>query len=114
MQPKQVEIFNASKSDLQKLNELKAEFLDQIDRIVKNNGYAITKQEGEEAKKRLHSSIQHITKQDQSRVINEKDWKTIMNLIHSVIKQDKQVLLKVIDGGIGVEEVFSGKIFYFE
>jgi hypothetical protein len=110
------ELFTPFAEDIMALRKAEQQFSDEIDRIYNNRHYSISKKEAEEAKARLKTATRIITKEhDYSRKLNDQDRQRIWALIDNLItKENVTILLRKIEGEIGIEEVISGKKFLFK
>ena len=108
--------FTAVETDLVQLNNTVDMFFEVVDRIIANKDYSISKKDGNAAKQRMKSALNILHKRnDHGNKLCEKDMIQIYNMVDEVrSKSNSKMLLQQIDGGIGIEEAFRGKQFYFE
>jgi hypothetical protein len=101
-------------TDLLRLRRVKDEFIEQIDRVLHNNNYNITRNNADSAKLKIESALHLITGDDDLiGKLSAKDLSRIVNLVTDVVDGRRKVVQFMrVEGAI--EEVITGKIFPFE
>lgn len=98
------------------LKKAEVDLYDSIDRIVHNSKFAVKRKDADESKKRIRSAVCIVVgERTYSNKLSEKDKIDFLNMAQSVFTEpNKKVQFSKMDNGMGIEEEFSGKKFYFQ